>query len=112
MWTNVPLCARHSPLGATAPFGEPRDQIVRQVPPERYLRALAVLFVGSVKHSMRMTSVEVQLAKGQRRQFTLSQPGQNQRLVNQRPFPSQIIQSLNKARLLYEPYTRSLKCLV
>ncbi|MEN0109296.1 MAG: hypothetical protein AAF805_01105 [Planctomycetota bacterium] len=63
---------------------EPRSQVGGKVGPERQLGGLAVLRVGGVEDEPRRVGVEQGVADGQARQFVTPQPGEHQRLVDER----------------------------
>ena len=72
--------------------GEPVAQVGGEVIPQRDVGSLPVLFVGGVEGDERHGVVKVQLRHGEGCQLALAEPGQHQRLVDQRPFPPEQFQ--------------------
>ncbi|HZT83462.1 MAG TPA: hypothetical protein VFA26_24745 [Gemmataceae bacterium] len=74
--------------------GEPVAQVRCEVGPEREVVALPALFVPRVQRQEGNRAVEVQLSHGHGSQLAPPKPGQQEGLVDQRPFPAQQLQPL------------------
>ncbi|HKI36282.1 MAG TPA: hypothetical protein VKA46_30775 [Gemmataceae bacterium] len=74
-------------------IGEPAAQVRGEVVPQWDVVPLPVLLIGGVEGDERHGVIKAQMCHGEGRQLALAEPGQHQRLVDQRPFPPEPLQT-------------------